>query len=188
MSKTFTKRALSLLIALALTLSLVPAFAYAADGEESTAEDIVLELNNKTITPADIAVDSTTPDGVNFEIVTNDTTNSVYKTTDTADFKTFDDMIRVAAYMDTYKNIVKNWLQGNSGKPARGTFTVSTEVPGGIYEVKVSGYQAKQGCMVYVYVDDEYVGIYDCYNSEYTYSSSGTNGNAKKEIFYHLDM
>ncbi len=183
MSKNLTKRALSLLIALALTLSLVPAFAYAAEGEATTAEDIVLEFNKNTITDKDgTAVASTTPDGVNFEIVTNDTTNSVYKTTDTGDFKIFDDMIRVAAYMDTYKNIVKNWLQGNSGKPARGTFTVSTEVPGGIYEVKVSGYQAIQGCMVYVYVDDEYVGIYDCYDSDraYTYSSSGTNGNAKK--------
>ena len=184
MSKNLTKRALSLLIALALTLSLVPAFAYAADGEETTAEDIVLEFNNKTITPASsggAAAATVTSADVNFSIVDNTSGN---KTT-TTPLRCHDDFIYISAYVGSGDNIKRNRLATKDHEP-RGRFTVSTDVPVGSYEVKVKGYQASSGLMMHVYVDEQYVGVYDCYKSDVTYDKNAEKGINNEGYEYSL--
>lgn len=171
-----TKRILSIIIALAFAISLLPTVAFAAEG--------VVTLNFLETT-------KTTTDGVdyysgtNFNVIKSPNDNvNWYGMVKTADKKNFYFGMAMAGSM-------KTWQALNDAK-----YTIEADFSSaGYYDISLSAGKYKDGAAFYVYVNNEYAGMFNCLSPDGQYEdvaeqfktlyiTPSTEGKVKIDICY----
>ncbi|MBR2180928.1 MAG: hypothetical protein IJ949_03450, partial [Oscillospiraceae bacterium] len=141
------------------------------------ATEIVLNFNQSTVASnTDTnggARAAQVASGVNWQIVPERSTvgtMSAYST-----------LARISAYVEggSSEGFAKNWLQAVGDIKNRGMFTVKTKITEGAYRVKLICSLINIAGMAGVYVDGQYVGIYDGYDTEPTKYASAPAGEEK---------
>ncbi|MBR2181632.1 MAG: hypothetical protein IJ949_07055, partial [Oscillospiraceae bacterium] len=158
MSKKFTKRALSLLIALALTISLLPSVVFA------TGESVVYDFNETTVTSVKNGTAAVSPSGWTLASGTNWSIDAE-KTTDIKTAATYTEFITQQMYVNASDATKKyyGWLDATTDADVKKMqFAINAELSdAGWYDIEFVGCPAVQSGYTYLYFDGQYAGDYD---------------------------
>ncbi len=140
------KKILSLLMAFALVLSLVPSFAFAA-----SEYDVLIDFTKTTNANNNMAVTGLVGTAAGYEIVTAESCSTVYDQ-------------RQAGGVQQFSLTDYAWIASSTTTSNHHQRKVTIEVPvskAGYYNMKILGATWHPGGVFYFYVDGEYAGLYN---------------------------